>query len=686
VAKTILLEHEAKHGTRFSILHFDWINDFAAARNHGLSSVKEDYWMWMDLDDTLKNKEAFIKWRNNAMEFADYWLATYNYALDKNRNSVCSFVRERVIRTNKEFKWHYFVHEGIIPDKPVKAQQVTTWAIDHERTQEDVTKDKGRNLKLFEGKTGLGPRMTFYLGKEQFENGLMPEAFTNLLSAAADSGTEMHDRLLSFQYACYAAMNLNQPDRAIQLAHQGLQLVPKRAEFHCIIGECYVKRNQFTEAIPYFAAAKTCIDGMVSSSVYAAPIFSSKDAYGLFPRNMLVRCYASVGMFDLAEVEAKECLALFNNVDTKLLLDEIEKTKKLLKVPEKGEAQQTGDIVFTGAPNPGPYEWDEEKAKTQGMGGSETACIQMASHLHDLTGRRVIVFNHRDKNLTASSGVEYKKMSELNEYFSKNIPKAHIAWRHNIRLTSAPSYAWVHDLMLPGGEFGLQQDKALCLTPFHADYVESIQGIPAEKIIVTRNGIEASRFKHNKVKKDPLKMCFVSSPDRGLDRAMNVLDIVRSRGYDVKLHVYYGIEHLHQYGLQDLQTKLRTMMDSRPWVIYHGKTQQDVMVEQLRDASVWTHFCDFIETSCISAMEMVLNGIYPVTRRLGGLKDTLKVPEELGMATLLDHDCVTEAEHIAYADATIDAIEHKRWEKINLDPDYYDWKVVAAEWQKFMQL
>jgi len=686
VAKTILLEHEAKHGTRFSILHFDWINDFAAARNHGLSAVKEDYWMWMDLDDTLKNKEAFIKWRNNAMEFADYWLATYNYALDKNRNSVCSFVRERVIRTNKEFKWHYFVHEGIIPDKPVRAQHAVTWAVDHERTEEDVKNDKGRNLKLFEGKTGLGPRMTFYLGKEQFENKLYPEAFSNLLSAAADAGTEMHDRILSFQYACYAAMQLNQHDRAVQLAHQALQLVPKRAEFYCIIGDCYVAQNKFTEAIPMFAAAKTCIDGFVTSSTYSAPIFVAKDAYGKYPRTLLVRCYATVGMFDLAAEEAKENIRLYNDVDSKVLLDEILRVKSLTSIPKLGEAVETDDIVFTAPPGPSAFPWDEEIAKKGFMGGSETACIEIAKHLKDQTGRRVIVFNFRDKPLIAESGVEYRSTSETNEYFSKNRPKVHIAWRHNIRLSDAPSYLWCHDLVTAGVEFGLNQDKILCLTPFHGDYVQAVQGVPEDKVIVTRNGITSSRFKKPAVEKDPMKACFVSSPDRGLDRAMKVCDIVRAKGFPVELHVYYGIENLPKYGLQDLHDKLKAMMDERPWVKYHGKTQQDKMSKELEDCAIWIHPCDFIETSCISAMEMVLNGIYPVTRRLGGLRDTLKVPEELGMATLLDHDCVSEEEHLAYAEAMIDALRSKKWEGVHLDPDFYDWSNVAKEWVKELNL
>lgn len=77
------------------VVHFDWCNDFAKARNYALEHATCDYVFWNDLDDELVNKDAFIKWRNNAMHLCDYWLANYHYASDKDGKPVCSFVRER---------------------------------------------------------------------------------------------------------------------------------------------------------------------------------------------------------------------------------------------------------------------------------------------------------------------------------------------------------------------------------------------------------------------------------------------------------------------------------------------------------------------------------------------------------------------------------------------------------------
>jgi glycosyltransferase involved in cell wall biosynthesis len=212
--------------------------------------------------------------------------------------------------------------------------------------------------------------------------------------------------------------------------------------------------------------------------------------------------------------------------------------------------------------------------------------------------------------------------------------------------------------------------------------MQAIQAIPSEKLHVTRNGIRPERFPKNEVRpaKNPNKFVFPSSPDRGLDRAMRVLDKVRETYPDIELHVFYGIEHLPKWGHQELHDKLKAMIVERPWVKYHGATQQDELIRHYKDAAIWLHPCDFVESSCITAMEMVCAGVYPVTRRLGGLADTLGAAERQGMATLIDTDCVTELEYKNYIDATLKALQEKAWERVVMDAEKLSWKAVAEEW------
>lgn len=663
------------------IHHFDWCGDFSAARNYSFSHVKTDFVMWMDGDDVLENKDAFLRFRDDVMNLADYWVATYHYSSDPAGKPVCSFVRERVFRTNKDMRWMYYLHEGIIPKSPygqIKAQLIPTWAIRHKRTDQDIVKDRNRNLSIFEEKRKTEPldaRMTYYYGKELFEAGQPVEAANQLLLAIANRDLEVHDRLLAIQYLCYAYMACNQFQKVIEHGHHGIMLEPNRAEYHVLVGDAYLKMNNIVNAIPFFNAAKSCVTS--GSQFQTSPIFKHEDAYGIYPRNQLGRIYANIGDIDRAHVELSQCNEKHPNPETHILLKEIDKIRKTVSSIE--QAKTCDDIVISCPPN-APYKWDPDRLKNESCGGSETAAIEMAFWLKKLSGRNVKIFNVRD-NEGVWDGVEYYPVSKLSEYMSNHKPYLHIAWRHNIKITNAPTFLWCHDLVTPGAENYTNYEKVLALTPFHKRYLQAMQGIPDHKIHTTRNGINPDKFYPVNVDaKDPNKFVFSSSPDRGLDRAMRVLDKVREKHPDIKLHVYYGIEHLDNYGLGDLRKQLTQMMSERPWVIYHGATKQDQLMREFATAAYCVQPSDWIETSKITSIEHLCTGVYQITRAVGGCVDTMKWAVENNMATLVDSECITEKEYQIYIDATLKAIEDQAYKRIKVDPNMFAWETVANEW------
>ncbi len=690
---------EIASGLGARVSHFDWINDFSAARNFAFSQVKTDYVMWLDLDDELFNREAFIDFRNNSMKYFDYVLAKYHYALDKDKKPVISFARERIMKMSMNPTWQYFVHEGVKPMPGARVHYCSNWAVNHLRTEEDQKKDKSRNLLIFEEQKKAGKldgRLTFYYGKELFENN-DPERAVPVLLESVGMNLEAHDRILALQYACYAMQQVTEklkPEHQAEklthirdLALKALLLAPNRAEFHAIIGDSYLKQGQLAEALPAYGSAKYCLGVAQPGDAFAGPIHSFKPLYQEYPRIQISKILFNLGRFEDAKREIEECLRLYPQATEAVALhDEMIRIAPLtdLNTPRT----KTTDIVFTCPPQTA-YEFDEELYKTKGMGGSETALIEMAKWLKKLTGRRVIVFNMRSQSLVSESGVEYFSTTALNDYFSKTEPGVHIAWRHNIRVTKAPSYLWCHDLMIPGVENGLNQDRVLALSPFHMDFLASSQGVPRDRIQLTRNGIAPEKWS-GLVKRDknPNKFVYASSPDRGLDRCMLILDLVRQK-YPVELHVYYGLENLEKYGLQALAGKLKTMMSERPWVKYHGFTEQKQMYQECQDAAVWLHPNDFIETYQITGLEMLVSGVYPITRRWGAVRDTLAEAESKGWARLLDIDSVTPEQHRVWADEAIKAIEEKAWERIDRSEHWIakqSWAEVAKQWILDMKL
>lgn len=694
--KTIEVAKEwaAKIGVKISFYNFEWVKDFSKARNFGLEKVTTDFAMWMDLDDSLGNREAFINWRNEAMAFGDYWLAKYHYALNEHGKPIIQFLRERVLKMSFNPRFRYFIHEGVQIVQGMRANVINTWWIDHRRTKEEMEQDHGRNLEIIEPrKEELDGRLWFYFGKELYENKKMERALSALMTACARTDLEFHDRILAMQYACYASMSVAdmmkpefQADKlthTINLAQKGLLLDPTRAEFHVLIGECYIKQGNLRAAAPYFSAAKACIGANHGGSFHAGPIFTYRQCYEDIPRVNLAKIYFQAGLIDEAEREIKECLEKYPSDESRLLLEEFNRVKPLITLD--GKKAPTEDIVFSTPPQTA-YEFSSETYKTSGLGGSETALVEMATWLKKLTDRPVKVFAMRENDFVDENGVEWLSNKNLNAYMCRNMPTANIQWRHNVKISNAPTFLWCHDLVCPGVDQVNNFDYIMVLSEFHRKYVTAMQGVSPSKIITTRNGIDPEKFKFERPVKNSNKIVWMSSPDRGLDRTIKVLDIVRKEFPDIELHIFYGMSNLRKYGLADLADKLDKMIAERPWIKYHGFTEQKKMYEMVADAVIWLHCCDFIESFCITALEMLSLGIYPVTRKLGALQNTLAKAEADGNAILLEHDCVTDSEFLAYAEATKKVLREKSWEKVIYDPEQWSWRGVAEEWLEFLPL
>lgn len=680
---------------------FTWIDDFAAARNHSMKDVKTDYVMWLDLDDALSSREDFIRWRDEVMLLADFWLAPYHYAFDNEGRPICTFLRERVIKTKKKFSWRYFIHEGMIADEPVGAQVASNWAVNHRRTKEDYEKDFSRNVSILEknAKTGELPvRLKFYYGKELCDKGRFQEGYVWLDQICDNPQLEGHDRILTFEYLVRACLHRyfqeeeHKPERqknkaliakALGMACQGIALAPNRAEFYCLAGDALVKMGREPEALPMYGAAASCKKALNQSTGF---LFINHPAYEHIPLDMMARIKFKMGDLDSAIVHGKESVSKFNHEESKVMLSEFLNLKEKLDKHSTTKKVKTDDVVFTCMHGSHPYQFDEEIYASKGIGGSETALVEVAKHVKKITGRNVIVFNSRESEKVCASGVVYKPALQMYEYFTEYEPKAHFAWRHNIKLTDAPTFLWCHDLTTNGADVSANYNGIICLSDFHKNYVRIMQGIPENKIVVSRNGVNKERFL-NEVKKNENKIIWPSSLDRGIERAIDIIELAREKsGKDLELHVFYGIESMMNDWLRDKAVMIKQKMDARPWVKYHGNVDQLRLAKEFQESVVWLYPASFIETYCISALESMYAKCVPLVRELGGLKNTVKPFEKKGWAKILFRDADTKEDQQVWADELLDILEKRTWENIDMSEFNYSWAGVAQHFIEFSGL
>lgn len=687
---------------KLAIRNFEWCDDFAKARNFSMKDVTADYVMWLDLDDVLSDKKAFIQWRDNVMMLSDFWLAPYHYSSDQNGKPVCTFLRERVVKTSKRFEWEYFIHEGMIAKEPVQTNLTNHWAVVHKRTEEDFQKDYERNVSMLEKRAKteeLPTRLKFYYGKELHDKGRFQEAYVWLDQIVDRKDLELHDRILTYEYlvrCCvhrYTQEQENLPKKDLSLVAKGLSLTlqattlaPTRAEFWCLAGDCMVKLGKELEALPFYSAAKSCKKTDKNSF-----LFINHPAYDQVPREAISLIKFKMGDLDGAIFEAQECVKLFDQDSSKNILKHLLDTKMRMDEHRDSIKAESDDIVFSCIPGSHPYPFDEDIYKEKGIGGSETALVEVAAHMREITKRRVIVFNTRDTTTTCRSGVIYRPASEMFDYFSKFKPDVHFAWRHNIKLTDAPTYLWCHDLFTPNGEFHQNYDKIICLSEFHKNYVQCLQQIPDDKIIISRNGVNDDRFDWSEYPyyKNENKIVWPSSPDRGLERAIEIVKRARDETKKpLELHVYYGFDNLKKSTpeMQQLAHRLEAQIKENDWIKYHGNVEQRVLAKELMESVVWLYPANFIETYCITVLECIYAKCYPIVREIGALKNTVKPFVDLDMATLLFKDAATDEELNAWKDALVKALKEKSWEKIDASGLDYSWEGVARHFMDFSGL
>lgn len=652
--------------------HFEWVNDFSAARNYSFSHAKTDYIMWLDLDDCLSDAAAFIQWRDTVLHSAHYWVANYNYSFGANGRPECKFVRERVVKNNYGFKWQYFVHEGIVQveDRKFWPQRANSWWVNHRRTEEDKKQDFNRNINLFEShKEDLPPRMKFYYGKELVENGSPDKACKPLLEAIGSGKLDIHDNLLAIQYAAQSAMACKASAQAIDILMNGLRLQVNRAEFWCLLGDIYNILGAKSEAIFCFTSALSCklndLGGIVVCHEYA---------YSEYPRLQLMTISLQSGNV----VDAKKHLKWFatnNHPMFKEFSEKIDIMESLGTVRE--DLPKTDDVIITCPPGGVVSDWDENSLVAKGHGGSETAAIEVAKWIKKKTNRRVKIFHPRKKREVMASGVEYLPIQELQGYLHNVQPAAHIAWRHSVPLTKAKTFVWCHDLQCPGANVAENYDKIVALSGFHKHYLRETNGVPEEKIILGFNGINPDDFTET-FEKDPLKVVFSSSPDRGLAQTIDIVKKARElSGLDIKLHCFYGFDNMRKSGQGEWADQIEKKINENSFVVAHGLVTKKELMRHFKEAGVWLYPADFIETYCITAIEALCAGTWGIVRAMGALPYTLAEAIEKGMVQMTDIEVVDEASTGLWANMLVEAILDKKWERVKVDPQDKSWEKVG---------
>lgn len=299
--------------------------------------------------------------------------------------------------------------------------------------------------------------------------------------------------------------------------------------------------------------------------------------------------------------------------------------------------------------------WGPSSIDGGGIGGSETAAVHMASELANL-GHEVVMFGeHQGKEvlwvpmpgepewISGPGSVEYVDFRRALENPKMLACDVFVSSRDKTVLRLKPDakikVLWIHDIHV-GDDWENEIplfDRIYCLTRWHREFVmEHYPHVEPDKFHLTRNGIDPTRFEpglpwRNLLARKRPRFVWSSSLDRGLDVMLDLWPEIRKMEPAATLHVYYGVDNWRKLNAENKQglavvdfMMARIESLNSEGVIYHGRVGQKELAQAHMDSLVWAYCTQWLETSCISALEAQAAGAFPITSRIAALPETVR--------------------------------------------------------------
>jgi glycosyltransferase involved in cell wall biosynthesis len=350
------------------------------------------------------------------------------------------------------------------------------------------------------------------------------------------------------------------------------------------------------------------------------------------------------------------------------------------------------DIVFF--IGDGVEQWTPETVKKTGIGGSELMAIEMTKRLAAL-GHKVRAYNSCGKNGEGIyDGVEYRFTNKFQDLKCDVLVVSRRADmlddKYNIQ--ASLKLLWVHDVFAinASNKLLLKADKILALSEWHKQFLISYHNVHPEHILVTRNGINLSRFEKS-VPRNRFKTVNSSSPDRSWPVLLDVWPEIKAKVPQAELHLYYGFKNWefsaqYQPGHMDLINRLKQQIKDLEGqgVVYHDRVTQEKLAEEFLSAGAWIYPTWFSETSCITGMEVQAAGLRPITSSIAALNETIA-----DRGVRIDGDWTTPEYKKKFVDSVVAALQKEdNSDRVALQQyakEHFSLDILASDWGKMFE-
>lgn len=276
------------------IYDFQWINDFAAARNFSFSKATKEYTLWLDADDVLipADGEQFLQLKNDLDNSVDSVRMNYVLGKDDQGNITSSLKRNRLVKTSKKFQWIGVVHEYLHVYGKIISHEISVTHLSIK------TKKTDRNLKIYEQQLSKGkefsPRDLYYYANECYEHGMYERAFAYYRKFIDTKKGWVEDCISAFEKGADSLLNMNKTDEAERFLYESFLHDVPRANLCYKLGYIYFLRKDFYKAVYWYKAATECDMERVKNS----GTIINYAYFTWLPHLQLCVCYDAMGQYE----------------------------------------------------------------------------------------------------------------------------------------------------------------------------------------------------------------------------------------------------------------------------------------------------------------------------------------------------------------------------------------------------
>jgi GR25 family glycosyltransferase involved in LPS biosynthesis/glycosyltransferase involved in cell wall biosynthesis len=361
----------------------------------------------------------------------------------------------------------------------------------------------------------------------------------------------------------------------------------------------------------------------------------------------------------------------------------------------RSECEGSKAILFYAGYSDAP--WNYSSMLRGALGGSERAVANLSRELY-LQGYTVYVSGGVLED-DAGVGVKYVGLSGLPELlrttaFHTIVCSRYVSFLelHGVIASWYRFYVWAHDTHLLAYGCDLSDtaiiekwsdliDVCVCQTRWHADEYAHRYPTLQPKLRVINNGIDAALFPVCP-QKVPGRFIYTSRTERGLSRILDLWPDIIAAMPDATLVISTYVAFPCNDDERRIQARIAGLNqiegEAGGRIRHLGRLNHEKLYAEMGAAEYWLYPTDWPETSCITAMEMLMSGVICLYYPVAGLTETMG-------------GCGIQVAPGSEVDALINIAKHDEPEKEGLRQrgrayaESCGWAIRAQQWVRAMR-